>query len=140
MNDIDSEIEPLQIEPLKKVTLSLEAGATPDAMNLTPTPLSFDFVFGVGAGGWTSFEYALAGKREGDEASLLLKPGEACSLPGNTPPSLLQKLQAPGDLYLKATILRIQSADNREVIRAMAGSSGCGGSCDGDCCGHEIPG
>ncbi|MCP4691662.1 MAG: hypothetical protein GY859_26685 [Desulfobacterales bacterium] len=135
MNDVN---DGSKVEPLKKITLSLEAGTTPVDMDLTSTPQSLEFIFGVGAGGLTPFEYALVGKSEGDEASLQLKPDEICSLPGRTFAPLFQNLQGGGSLYVKATILRVLPADNREVIQAMAGSTGCGGGCDGSCGGHGI--
>lgn len=123
-----------KVEPLKKVTLTVEAGASPEAMNLTPAPKSFDFVFGVGAEGLTSFEYGLAGKSEGEEALIRLKPEEVRSLPVNIFAPFSPTPPGGGDLYVKATVVRVLPAENREVIRAMAGSGGCGGDC---CGGHS---
>ncbi len=117
-----------KVEPLKKVTLSIEAGTTPDAMNLTPTPQSLEFVFGVGSDGLTPFEYALVDKSEGDEASIRLNSNELCSLPGNAFGPFSHMPPGRESLYVKATVLRVLPADNREVIKAMAGSTGCG--CD----------
>ncbi len=135
MNDRNSGAK---VEPLKKVTLSVEAGTTPDGVNLTPAPQSLEFVFGVGSDGLTPFEFALAGKSEGDEASLQLNPDEICTLPGNIFSPFFQMPPGGMRLYVKATVVRVRTADNREVIRAMAGSTGCGCGCDGSCGGHGV--
>ncbi len=127
-----------KVEPLKKVTLSIEAGTTPDAMDLTSTPQSLEFIFGVGSDGLTPFEYAFADKSAGDDVSLRLKPDEICSLPGNAFTPFFQTPPGGGGLYVKATVLRVRPAENREVIQAMAGSTGCGCGCDGSCGGHGI--
>ncbi len=129
-----------KVEPLKKVTVTLEAGSGPDAMDLTPTPRSIEFVFGVGAAGLTPFEYALVGKSEGEEATIRLNPDEICSLPGDVLPPFFQMPPGANRLYVKATVDRVLPADNREVIQAMAGSTGCGCGCDGSCGGHGTEG
>ena len=48
-----------KIGALKKVTLSLEAGRSPEAMDLTSQPLPFEFIFGLGTAGLTPFEVEL---------------------------------------------------------------------------------
>ena len=55
-----------EVEGLKKITLLFEAGTQPRHMDLTPEPVSFDLVVGVGSEGYTDFEYELLGKKVGD--------------------------------------------------------------------------
>ena len=46
-----------KVKNLKKITLSLKAGTSKDSMNLTPKYSRLEFIFGLGSGGMTPFEY-----------------------------------------------------------------------------------
>jgi hypothetical protein len=56
-----------KVENLKKVSLRLEAGTTAYRMDLTPAVLEFEFIFGIGSGGMSPFEYQLVNKAAGEE-------------------------------------------------------------------------
>jgi hypothetical protein len=117
---------------LKKVHLSLEAGKTLDSMDLTPSPIRFDFIFGLGTGGLTPFEYELAEKEVGETIALSISKGRIPDMFGHLWPYLPS---FPGDveiLYLKVHLIGLSSADQREIIKALAESAEMGDHiCDG---------
>ena len=59
-----------KVENLKKITLTFQAGTSPDNMNLIPRFPRFEFIFALGQEGMSPFEYELVNKTEGDEISL----------------------------------------------------------------------
>ena len=121
-----------KVGPLKKIHLSIEAGKTLDSMDLTPSPIRFDFIFGLGSGGLTPFEYELAEKEVGETIAL--------SLQRDRIPDMFEHLWPylpafPGDaktLYLRVHLIGLSPANQREVIKALAESAESGDhSCDG---------
>ena len=121
-----------KIESLKKVTLSIEAGTTPESMDLTPQPSLFEFIYGLGSRGLAPIEFQLADKTVEDEVRLQIR--------GEEIPQVFQHLILPpikifegvDVLYLRFRVIKIFPADQREVIKALAEIAGCGD----DCCGH----
>ena len=122
------------VDYLTKVSLELEAGSRPDHMDLTKNPLPHDFVFGAAANGITPFEKALFAGAVGDEQTFQITKDNAYDILGHLRSPLLRHLSVPLPFFLKARITRIDQADNREVIQAMAASlGGCGDGCDCGC-------
>jgi len=123
-----------KIESLKKTTLSIEAGTTPDTMDLTSEPLPFEFIFGVGKEGLTPFECELADKTEGDVVSFQVDPGKRCETFEHI---AIPFPDVPGHLtsfYLKTQVVSVTPAGSREVVKAMAQVASCGDGCCGDGC------
>jgi hypothetical protein len=123
---------------MKKITVSLEAGKTPDNMHLNEPPLSFQFIYGVGAEGVCLFEKALFEKQSGDEILLQVDPHQSGEIFGHLKQALINFLPMAAPFYLKTTITAIEAADNREIVQAIAkgtGSCDCECGCDGDCSG-----
>lgn len=123
------------VDNLKKVTLKVEAGVDAETMNLTPEPVRFEFVFGVGATGLTPFEYDLASKAPGDEIRLRISALQWCdyfrhlAVPGLAPP------KPDSAVHLNVKIDGVRTAAGREVVKALAEMAECGG-CDCGCGGH----
>ena len=124
------------ITNLKKVTLSIQAGRTAEAMDVAPEPFGLQFIFGIGPQGYSPFEYALAEKKVGDIFFIPVALAEATQLFEHLSRSILQNLTPPEHFYLKVEVTGIDAAENREVVRAMAalaegdgGDCGCGGGC-----------
>ena len=121
-----------KIEHFRKVTLSLEAGAAKASMDLTPKPLHFEFIYGLGTEGLTPFEKELAHRGEGEVLILSIKREDFnetfkhLALPAMKIPEHLNLF------YLKIRVDRVIPADQREVIGAMAEIVKCGDHC----CGH----
>jgi hypothetical protein len=121
-----------KIAPLKKVTLSMDAGTTPESMDLTPQPSLFEFIYGLVAKGLTPMEFHLAEKTVGDEIVLQIDGKQIPQVFEHLIP-LPIKIPEDGDgLYLRLRVMEITPADQREVIKALAEIANCGD----DCCGH----
>ena len=122
------------IGPMKKITLSLEAGSSSDSMDLSGRPFSFQFIYGVGAQGICLFEKAHFEKQSGDRVLLQVEPHRIDEVFGHLKQALLHFLPGTRPLYLRSTVMSITTADNREVVKAIAqgggsGSCGCGCGC-----------
>ena len=126
-----------KVENLKKISLRLEAGTSPQNMDLDLENPEFEFIFGIGPGGMSPFEYELVDKIEGQEVLLQIKTEmspvffEHLDLPIN---SLFKERN---ELFLKVKIQKIFSPDHREVVKAMADMTshghGCGCGCGCGC-------
>lgn len=120
------------IGPLMKVHLMLEAGRSKEGNAYTLEPVPFEFIFGIGSGGMTPFEYALMEKGEGDAISLQVTREEEAVLFEHL---VLPPLGVPWDAHtywLRGRIHQVLQADQREVVAAMAAAS----QCEDHCCGH----
>jgi len=120
------------VAPLKKIRLVLEAGTGPGKTDLTAEPIPLEFVFGVGAQGLSSFEFALSDKKEGDVFSIPVKREEQADFFQHLFVPALTMPQSTGAFYLKVEILKVSESNPKEVIKAMAEAA----ACDDHCCGH----
>lgn len=124
-----------KIEYLKKVHLLLEAGLTAEHMDLTPEALEFDFIFGIGPDGMCPFEYELSNKNEGDIVLLHLKKQEIHPFLQHLRLPVQTLLEKNDSSFLKVTISKIEQADSKEMIKALAkltshpGGCACGCGC-----------
>lgn len=129
----------IPIQYLKKVKLTVLAGSEPGRHNLTPSPVGFEFIYGLGAEGLEPFEMALSDKCSGDSLALTVAAGDAAAFLGRflRPIGHLLGLHLfPSTLCLYLTVTAVADAENREVVQALArsaGHGGCGGSCDCGC-------
>jgi hypothetical protein len=126
------------IQPLKKVRLTVLAGSKVGEYRLTPSPVVFEFLYGIGADGLTPFEMTLGEKKPGDNLTVTVAAGEASMFFGRLLGSIrnLLGLQLfPTTLSLQMTVTAVNDAENREVVQALARSTGhgCDGSCDCGC-------
>jgi len=125
-------METEKIDLLKKITLCREAGTAPDSMDLTPQSSQFEFIYGLGISGLTPFETQLADKTVGEEIRLHINRDE---IPQVFQHLILFPLNLPDHLdsfYLKVKVAKVTSADQREVIKALAEIA----NCEDHCCGH----
>lgn len=127
----------INIGPMKKVTLRIEAGRTRDRMDLTRTPLSFEFIFGVGVQGLSPFEAALDGKTCGESVFFKIHGREISELFEHLSLPLDEFIHKVPVFHLKAFIDKIAAAEDREIVSAMAGASACGQSDCGCGCGSH---
>jgi hypothetical protein len=122
----------VRVGNLKKIRVLLEAGLTPQAMDLTGESIPYDFIYGVGTQGLSPFEFELANKGEGDELVISISKEQ---MPNFFCHHFIPQLWIPegvGAFYLKVRIAAVNSPDQREVIKAMAEAAACGSGC----CGH----
>ena len=125
-----------KVENLRKITLSFQAGTSKDTMDLTPKYPKFDFIFALGSDGMTPFEYELVDKAEGEEVLLHIHKQGFYNFFEHLNPPMWDLFDDCEDVYLKATIAAIATADSRDIVKAMAemtahGGGGC--DCGGDC-------
>ncbi len=130
-------MDSVSIGPLKKVSLVYTAGRTPDSADLIHTPKPLEFIFGLGVSGLTPFEYELAGRRAGEQGVIQVDRATALEVFGRLLPWRLELPSSPDPFYLHYKITGISNAESREVVKAMAEASACGGDCDCGCGSHK---
>jgi hypothetical protein len=120
---------------LKKVTLSFQAGTSPDTMDLTPKHPEFEFIFALGQTGMSPFEYELVDKTIGEEVLLHISQQTFYTFFEHLNPPILDLFDGREEVYLKAKIAAVTAAENRDVVKALAEMTahGGGGDCSGGC-------
>lgn len=124
--------QPQTIENLMKVTLRITfAGQAPgqDGGAL------FEFIYGIGPSGITPFEKALFGKGVGDRIQVDAAPGLFCETVGHLELPLREQSGIMAPVELRATVVEVTRADDREVVKAMAAGGSCS-DCGCGCGGH----
>jgi hypothetical protein len=122
-----------KVENLTKVALRMEAGTTADCMDLTPTALEFEFIFGIGPGGICPFEYQLVNKAAGEEIGIQIKKEALYPLFEHLHPPIMNLFEKHDVLHLKIKILRIEKPENTEVIKALSETTSHHHDCDCGC-------
>ena len=123
-----------KVENLKKIALSLQAGTSREAMDLTPKYPEFSFIFGIAPEGMTPFEYELVDKVEGDDVLVHLRKDDLNRFFEHLNPPIWDMFDGRDEIYLKVKILEISAAHNREIVKAMADMTAHGGGgCDCGC-------
>ncbi len=122
------------IQPLNKVSLSIKIGTQPGKNDLNPKSPTFEFIFGLGVEGLTPFEFFLSKQFKGNSFSLTLHPNDVCHTFQHTTLPHFDIPESAESVFFTFQVINVEKADSRELIKAMAELSSCGGSCD--CCGH----
>ena len=123
-----------KVENLKKIALSLQAGTSREAMDLTPKYSEFSFIFGIAPEGMTPFEYELVDKVEGDDVLVHLRKDDLNRFFEHLNPPIWDMFDGRDEICLKVKILEISAAHNREIVKAMADMTAHGGGgCDCGC-------
>ncbi len=128
---METEKQPV-VGPLKKVSMSVSAGKRPagkEIMDANP----LEFIFGLGKEGLTPLERNLAGKKAGESVTIQMDRSEIPEFFGHllTCPQIASSSLA--SFYMNFKIHGISEASPREVVRAMARTTACGGDCDCGC-------
>ena len=129
-----------KVENLKKITLTLQAGTSPDTMDLTLQYSSFEFIFALGQEGMSPFEYELLNKAEGDEVLLHINKQTFYTFFEHLNPPIGDLFEGRDGVFLNAKIAAVAAADNRDIVKALAemtahsgGGCDCGGGCGCGC-------
>jgi hypothetical protein len=129
-----------KVENLKQITLSFQAGTSPDTMDLIPKYPQFKFIFALGQEGMSPFEYELVNKTEGEEVLLHINKQTFYTFFEHLNPPIWDLFDGREDIYLNAKIDAVAAADNRDIVKALAemtahggGGCDCGGGCGCGC-------
>lgn len=120
------------IENLMKVTLNIR-NAEPSAEDAGTVP--FVFIYGIGPSGITPFEKALFGKGVGDRIRVEVNPGAFCETVGHLELPLPSQSGILAPVSLQVTVIDVERAHDREVVKAMAAGGSCS-DCGCGCGGH----
>ena len=121
-----------RIENLMKVTLNIKAVEPSDADG---SGAPFVFIYGIGPSGITPFEKALHGKGVGDRVRLDVTPSAFCETVGHLDLPLRKPSGIMTPVSFQVTVIDLERAQDREVVKAMAAGGSCG-DCGCGCGGH----
>jgi hypothetical protein len=122
-----------KVENLKKITLKLEAGTSPQNMDLRLDKPEFEFIFGIGISGISPFEYELVDKTEGQEVLIEIKKENISNFFEHLPPPIIPLDDDIEGFFLKIIIQQIAPVDHREIVKALADLTAHGHGCDCGC-------
>lgn len=120
------------IENLMKVTLSIQTTEPSDAAD---SKAQFVFIYGIGPSGITPFEKALHGKRVGDRIRLDVPASAFCETVGHLDLPLRKPSGIMTPVTIQITVIDLERAQDREVVKAMAAGGSCS-DCGCGCGGH----
>ena len=126
----------IKVENLKKITLTLEAGTSPDTMDLKLKYPQFEFIFALGQEGMSPFEFELVNKTKGEEVLLQINKESYYTFFEHLNPPIWELFENREQFYLKAKITTVAAANNRDVVKALAemtAHAGSGCDCGGRC-------
>ena len=122
-----------KVENLKKVTVALEAGTSVQKMDLSLDNPEFEFIFGIGPSGISPFEYELADKTEGQHVLVEVKKENFGIFFEHLHPPILHLINDRTGVFLRVEIKKITTADQRDVVKALAEVTAHGHGCDCGC-------
>jgi len=125
--------EPLRVASLKRVKVAVEAG--PAATGPSSVCAEATFIYGIGPAGLLPFECLLAGKREGDTISFQMGKAGAEDFFGHLAEGFLALFNQRGEAFFRTRVIRVETPEPREVVKAIAEltARGHGGGCDCGC-------
>ncbi len=122
-----------KVENLKKVTVAMEAGTSVQNMDLSLDNPEFEFIFGIGPSGISPFEYELADKTEGQHILIELKKENFDIFFEHLHPPIFHLINEKDSLFIRVEIKKIATADQRDVVKALADVTAHGHGCDCGC-------
>ena len=122
-----------RVAPLKRVYTRIGAGAA--AADPSPSCFEATFIYGIGSAGMPPFECLLAGKGEGDQITFRVTKTEADDFFGHLAPLFAASFDHHGEVFFHTQIVRVETPEARDVVKAMAEmvADGHGGGCDCGC-------
>lgn len=124
--------EKLAVNPLKKVIVTISAGHRPAGKEILNAN-TIEFIFGLGKEGLTPLERSLAGKKAGDSVTIQIDRSEVPEFFGHVVMYIPMHKSSLSNFYMNVKIRSVENASPREVIRAMAQITSCGGNCSCGC-------
>lgn len=127
----------LQIEFPSRVTIAMKTDKAAPLSGKPEQTIHFDFIWGIGLNGLTDFELALLKKKQGEKVSFTLHPETVHGIFEHLASHVLPLCGSGGESCVTAWIEKIEPANNRDVVKAIAGlkegGGGCGCGGDGGC-------
>lgn len=120
------------VEGLRKISISVEAVPATGREESDVLPAKAEFIFGIGTEGLSPLEAKLAGKRVGDTLVLSLERSQIPIAAGHLCQHMPTLPEGEGPVTLHIRIDDIRPADNRDIVKAMAAATACGGGCCGN--------
>jgi hypothetical protein len=122
-----------RVTPLKQVRLAVESAAKATGPAAVSSEVAL--IYGIGVRGLPPFECLLTDKREGDAISFQVATAEAEDFFGHLAARFLAFFGPAAEAFFRARIIRIETPEPREVIKAIAETTGHGhgGGCDCGC-------
>ena len=119
---------------LKKITLDIWQESPDKQEHASLTPHRVTFIFGIGAHGLSAMETVLADKHVGDEVAISMDSIQFQDMFGHLACMFGKLVEAgsPG-CTLNVKVIEIEQPSDREIVKAMAGGTSCGGGCDCGC-------
>lgn len=126
---------PLQIEFPSRVTIAMKTDKSAPLSGKPEQSIRFDFIWGIGLNGLTDFELALLKKNQGEDVPFTLHPETVHGMFEHIAPHVLSICRSNAEICVTASIQKIERANNREVVKAIAGlkEGGCGCGGEGGC-------
>jgi hypothetical protein len=121
------------IELFQKVTVELTAGAGPQKMDLRPPEAELRFIFGIGPGGLTPFEYRLAGHPAGTRVRFEVAQADRLKFFERLAPLTADLFIGRAQVWFTARVTALETPEPREIVRALAETAGQGGGCGCGC-------
>lgn len=127
-----------QDKTTKRLEITLLAGGGRNAFNLTPSPVTLSFIYGIQTE-LTPFELALGQLDKGESITVELLGSELQPYFGSLYHEILKLTNmhlVPATVFLQFTLQKYSEVSAKEVVQAMAravGHGNCGGSCDCGC-------
>ena len=123
-----------KLKPMNKVNVTIRL-VHDSVKGVIPETTSLSFIYGIGREGLSPFECCLDEGRAGDHVHFTVKSSEIVEAFGGLfshVSRLVRGTIVPKVMVFDIEIISIEEVDNREVVAALAGSTGgCegGGSC-----------
>jgi len=122
-----------RVAPLKRVHARVQAGSA--AADPSPSCFEVTFIYGIGSTGMAPFERLLAGKGEGEQIAFRVTKSEAEDFYGHLAPLFTALFDRRSEVFFRTHVVRIETPEPRDVVKAMAEmvAGGHGGDCDCGC-------
>jgi hypothetical protein len=128
---MDKNLQP--VGPLKKISLHVAAKTTSKANNTMAKAEFMEFIFGTGTKGLSPFECEIDGKAAEQEGFVKICLSELRNFFGHLAGCALKMAIDADPVYLHYKIDTVSDPSAREIVKAVAGNTGCGGDCDCGC-------
>ena len=122
------------VNHMKKITLDIWQESPEGSGTTAFGPHRVTFIFGIGANGLSGVEKIIAEKQVGDDVAVSMDSTQFQDMFGHLS-CMFDKVVERGapECTLNMKVVDIEQPSDREIVKAMAGGTTCGGGCDCGC-------